>query len=117
MKNEKNIIDELLSEIPEFISSYEKIKNEYDVIPIYIVFSELARFFIFNFEKKNEKILEKIQIYLEKLAKMKEKSISELVSFGFLENLAQSENHEEIKKKLRPNQKKELEKIDKFFDV
>lgn len=27
MENEKNIISELLSEIPEFIGSYEKIKN------------------------------------------------------------------------------------------
>ena len=116
MINEVNLINKLLEEVVEFKGSYDKIIRENDgEILSYIIFGELSRFFI---KEYNTSVGDKIQSYLIGLLDLKDEKISELVSFGFLENLQQNKNDEEykdLKDKIRSQLLEELKKIDNWW--
>lgn len=104
MINTNNFSKFLLESLPEFKIAYdENLKdNEGEILP-YVIFGELTRFFINEFEKENFKLCDKIQKYLLDLLSQNDLELNNLVSFGFLENLHQAENdYEKIKNNLNP---------------
>lgn len=88
MASDYPYLEKLLKEVPEFTQRYNEVieDNNGEILP-YVIFGELAGFFIEKFKNKDI-VADRIQEYLESLLKQNSKEINEIVSFGFLENLA-----------------------------
>ncbi|MBU1130783.1 hypothetical protein KJ840_01485 [Patescibacteria group bacterium] len=113
---DKKIVDKLVEKVPEFkIFVDESVKDNSGEVLSYLVFNDLANFFILKFKKGEKDTIKAIQNYLEELLGQNDKEVTELVLFGFLENLKpENVSYEDIKNILTPKLLEYLKEIDKW---
>lgn len=94
-----NIIQCLLRSVPEFAEIYKRHIDSYEEVVPYVLLGDTARLFIEACRNNNVDLINKLQNVLTGLIK----EDNELLSFGFLENLDQSQgDYELVKSKLIP---------------
>jgi hypothetical protein len=116
MLKDKKIIEKLTEKVPEFKSFIdESIKENSGEFLSYLAFNDLANFFTLKFKKGENDTIKAIQDYLEELLNQNDKEITELVLFGFLENLKPKDvNYDDIKNILTPKLLEHLKEIDRW---